>query len=175
MKGDLSLFLYLMLVVIIGLILIIVLMSKLSPLDSPQGRSKELAMVVSLHIDALSSVQEGTMKIDTGKNKYDVEIQQGSGAARAIGSVVAPYIPFAPDVNPNGNYVVVTPYNSSGSKLEKQAGISMINSYNPDIDYYIKVENTSIICLKKTAQIAPADKSNVAAQNNLAYLVKCND
>ncbi len=156
MKGDLGLYMYLMLVVIIGLLLIIVIGSKMSPLDFPGGRAKELAMVTAMHIDALSSVREGSLKIDTGKNKYDVEIQRWSGFWRGVGSAITSI------VNRNGNYVVVTPYDDRGVRLDKQSGTFFISSYDTEKDYgTAKIEKTSSVCITKDAK------------DSIAKLVKC--
>ncbi len=166
MKGDVSLQLYMALVVMVGLILIAAVYMRLSPLDSPRGRTMELAMVVSMHIDALSTVSEGGLKIDTGKNKYDVEIQRWSGFWRGVGSAITPYIPLVPDVDPNGNYVVVTPYDDKGVRLDKQSSTFFLNSYDTEKDYGTpKIEKTSLVCLTKA--------SKEEGKDNIARLVKC--
>ncbi len=155
-KGDLSLYMYLMLVVIIGLFLIIFIGSKMSPLDFPEGRAKELAIVTAMHIDALSSVSEGGLKIDTGEKRYDVEVQRWSGFWRGVGSAITSM------VSKNGNYVVVTPYDDKDARLDKQSSTFFINSYDTDKDYGTpKIENTSTVCITKDAK------------DSIAKLVKC--
>jgi hypothetical protein len=132
-----------MLVVIVGLLLIMITTSKISPLQSPEGRSKELAVTTTMHMDALASVDQGSVRLDTNKYKYDVEIQQWSSIMRWIGSTVTS------GVSSNGNYIVVTPYDDKGARQEKQAQISPLNSYDPDKEFSFKSEKTSSICITK--------------------------
>ncbi len=154
-KAVMSFYMYLMLVVIMGILLIIIVGSKLSPLESPGGRSQELAMITAMHIDALSTVEEGTFVLGAGDKKYDVEVQKWDGFWRGIGSEITSH------VKKKGHYVVVTPYDKEGKKL-KDSKVFIINSYKLDKDYNItKLSNVSSICIDKKAE------------DSVARMVKC--
>lgn len=141
-KANLSYHMYLMLVIIIGLLLVVMVMSRLTPLDSPKGRAQELAVVTAMHIDSLSASEEGMMKLETKSYKYDIEIQKWDGFWRGVGSAITS------KVDRKGYYVVVTPYGNDGKKL-KDTGTFIVNSYRLDKDYSSKLEDISSVCAEK--------------------------
>jgi hypothetical protein len=146
---EIDTFLYLTFVIIIGLTFVIITTAKINANNSPVGRSLELAAITALHIDSLSSVQEGDLSLSTGDYKYDVEVQKKGGFWRSLGSAVLP----SGWVLKSGWYVVVTSKDDTTKKAEPQ--YFMVNSYDDSLgeNYHIMLSNTNKICVKKIASM----------------------
>jgi len=126
MKGDMSLYMYMVFVVIIGIVLLIAVMSRMNPAESPTGRAKELAINIALHVNSLSTVEEGSAVISTSNHKYDIEIKKDGYNFLAF----------------------VYPYEGDGKKLDPASAV--INAYKIDGSYGKLIINASKVCITKS-------------------------
>lgn len=145
MKGDISLYLYLALFVMIGIILLIFVSAALSPLASEAGRTQELAITAAISLDALSSTDEGLVRLDAGSRRYDIEIVKKDMILRRLGSAITP------GILDNGYYVFVTPQAAPQNESSKKQGprFFLIRSYGLAEDHETKLSGVSSICIEK--------------------------
>jgi hypothetical protein len=126
MKANLSLYMYLALFVVIGIILIVFVMSSLNVLASEQAVAQELALTLSVNIDAMSTVDEGYANFDTGSYSYNIAIEKNDGYYVAV-------------------YSNRTLEEGKVSKPIK----SLIRSYDASGSYTSRFNNVNRICIEK--------------------------
>ena len=85
-KGEISGYMYVAFVVMLGIIGIVFVVSRMTPVQSPEARSLQLASSIALYIDSLSTVEQGSVRLlDARGYKYDIAIQRyGSAWVRDV-------------------------------------------------------------------------------------------
>jgi len=161
MKADISGYVYLAFVVMVGVLAIVLTFKNMDPLQSPESRSLELATKIALYLDSLSTVEEGSVILETGNYKYYIEVQKKGSTWR---SIAKDFLPKFIDkyIDKKGFYVAITPILENGISNEEKKGESaafIINSYNFESNYHKLFESEKRICLVK-------DKDNIIAEVN---------
>jgi hypothetical protein len=92
MRGAFNIYMYLFLVIVLGITLLVFTTRFLDPLQSATGESEGIAIAIGLNTDSLSSVGTGSMKISMQKS-YDIKIEKIESTWNTDGyfvSVLAP-------------------------------------------------------------------------------------
>ena len=148
-KAEISGFVWLAFVVMIGITAIIITMENLSSSSSPETRSLELASKIALYVDSLSTTENGNVKLDMGEYEYNIEVQEKDSRWRTIGRALLP------DrwIDKRGYYIAVTAHEDKSyiddDEKKEETNVFLISSYKLEDDHVTLLENVTTVCIIK--------------------------
>jgi len=139
-----------MLAIIIGLIAVTAITIRLSPISSAKARGFEIATTTALYLDSLLLSEEGSVIMDAGSHKYDIEVCYVDSTWTVIKEKVLSLFMNTYEKE-KGFYVVVVPYDDSGERIEDDWSAFIIKSYGKGSGCKAKLKEVSKFCINKDA------------------------
>lgn len=148
-KAATDVFILLTLVVIVGIVGVTAVYYHVNPINSPKGRSLELATKVAMYTNSLSTLDSGSVKIDTGDNYYDIEMCHLDSKWNIFKQKILSLFREAYK-DKEGYYVTVVPYDDEGERLEEQWAAFIVKSYSQEKSCHGNFEKVNGICITKS-------------------------